>query len=86
MNERTELLEIGYQKALELLRNATTPTGILASVTDIDNYQRVFARDGVICGLAGLVSGDEVVTAGLRSTLETLAESQGPHGQIPSNV
>lgn len=86
MNERTELLEIGYQKALELLRKATTPTGILASLTDIDNYQRVFARDGVICGLAGLVSGDEVVTAGLRSTLETLAESQGPHGQIPSNV
>jgi len=86
MNERTELLEIGYQKALELLRKATTPTGILASVTDIDNYQRVFARDGIICGLAGLVSGDEVIIYGLRRTLETLAESQGPHGQIPSNV
>lgn len=86
MNESKELLKIGYQKALELLRNATTPTGILASVTGIDNYQRVFARDGVICGLAGLVSGDEVITRGLRSTLETLAESQGRHGQIPSNV
>ncbi len=86
MRNKASLHETGRKKALQILRNATTPTGILASVTDIDNYQRVFARDAVICGLAGLVCGDEIIIDGLRHTLETLAECQGPDGQIPSNV
>lgn len=86
MGKEKDRFKEGYKKAIRLLQNATTSTGILASVTDIDNYQRVFARDGVICGLAGLTSGDETITEGLRRTLETLAESQGTHGQIPSNV
>jgi hypothetical protein len=32
---------------------------VLASAQDISNYKRVWARDGVICGLAALASGEE---------------------------
>ena len=74
------------QPALDLLRTVVTPDGILASPTDITNYRRVWARDSVMCGLAGLVAGDEAITHGLRDTLTTLAGAAGPDGQIPSNV
>ncbi|MCA9666099.1 MAG: hypothetical protein KC503_10945, partial [Myxococcales bacterium] len=51
-----------------------------------DNYARVWARDGVICGLAALLSGDGELAAAFERTLETLAAAQGRAGQAPSNV
>jgi len=72
--------------SMDLLRQVSTPDGILASPTDITNYRRVWARDSVMCGLAGLVAEDSAVTDGLRATLSTLAQAAGPDGQIPSNV
>ncbi len=72
--------------ATALLRDATTPHGILASTVDRANYQRIWARDGILCGLAGLLAEDELLADGLRATLGTLAAAQGPDGQIPSNV
>jgi hypothetical protein len=76
----------GRQRAIELLRQAATPHGFVASLERTANYHRVWCRDGVICGLAGLVAGEEELTEALRATLETLAAHQGPEGQIPSNV
>ncbi len=75
-----------HLRSLELLRKATTPKGILASITDETNYRRIWARDSVICGLAGLVAQDATITEGLKASLTALAEAQGPHGEIPSNV
>lgn len=72
--------------ALGLLRAVTTPDGILASPTDTTNYRRVWARDSVMCGLAGVAAGDDALTDGLRATLSVLAAAAGPDGQIPSNV
>ena len=72
--------------ALDLLRASRSPAGFLASPTERTNYRRVWARDGVICGLAGLASGEDDLADGLRDTLETLAAHLGPQGQIPSNV
>ncbi len=71
---------------LDLLRQSLTPAGFLASPTDATNYRRVWARDGVICGLAGLASGDDTLAGGLRQTVETLFAHVGPQGQVPSNV
>lgn len=76
----------GRDRALALLRRVTTPHGLLASPHEVTNYRRVWARDGVVCGLAGLLAEDATVTDGLQATLETLAAHQGPQGQIPSNV
>ncbi len=77
---------IYYDKAIELLHKVSTPNGFLASAENISNYQRVWARDGVICGLAALASGDEKLIKTFKNTLETLAKYQHELGTIPSNV
>lgn len=82
MNNQSE----GYQKALEMLHLCCTPDGFLASTTDSANYRRIWARDGVILSLAALLTKDTELINGVRSTLITLANNQGPHGEIPSNV
>jgi Alkaline and neutral invertase len=77
---------LGYQKAIELLQKCSSTEGFLASAQNISNYKRVWARDGVICGLAALASGDEMLIETFRKTLETLAKNQHKNGTIPSNV
>ncbi len=76
----------GYARAVELLHACATQDGFLASPTDRSNYRRVWARDGVILGLAALLTEDAELVETTRRTLETLADHQGPHGEIPSNV
>ncbi|MBD3289301.1 fructofuranosidase/invertase [candidate division KSB1 bacterium] len=80
------MLEKGFEKSLQLIRDAVTSAGILASKTEFTNYKRIWARDGIVNGLAGLIAEDELITAGLKSTLLTLAKAAGAAGQIPSNV
>jgi len=78
--------DIAYYKAIDLLKQVATPNGFLASAENTSNYKRVWARDGVICGLAALASGDENLVAAFEATLQTLAKSQHCSGTIPSNV
>lgn len=73
-------------KALQVLQSCTVPQGLLASPTMHDNYQRVWARDSVIAGLAGLVSGNRPVFEAMGHALDTLVQHQASNGQIPSNV
>jgi hypothetical protein len=80
------LLTEGYQRALGLLHQCCNGDGFLASVTDHDNYHRIWSRDGIILGLASLMADDHELISGFRRTLRTLAQHQGPHGEIPSNV
>lgn len=75
-----------YEKAIDLLHKVSTNNGFLASAENTTNYQRVWARDGVICGLAALASGDEQLILTFRKTLEALANNQHVNGTIPSNV
>ena len=77
---------IVYSKAIELLHNCSSSEGFLASVSSISNYKRVWARDGVICGLAALASGDANLIATFENTIATLAKNQHQNGTIPSNV
>ena len=48
-----------YKKAIELLKENSTEKGFLASNTNKTNYKRVWSRDGVVQGLASLMSGDK---------------------------
>ncbi len=75
-----------YIKAKELLLKASTGQGFLASANNISNYKRVWARDGVICGLAALLDGDRTLVNTFKNTLLTLAKNQHKLGNIPSNV
>lgn len=77
---------IAYHKAVDLLHDVASPNGFLASAENTTNYKRVWARDGVICGLAALASGDEKLIDTFKNTLDTLAKNQHAIGTIPSNV
>ena len=77
---------LAYDKAINLLQTVSTPEGFLASAENTSNYKRVWARDGVICGLAALASGDEKLILTFRNTLDTLSKNQHKSGTIPSNV
>ena len=78
--------DIFYNKSIELLHEVATVNGFLASAENTSNYQRVWARDGVICGLAALASNDKKLIEAFEKTLETLAKHQHKIGTIPSNV
>ena len=77
---------ISYTKAIEVLERCSSSNGFLASAENTSNYKRIWARDGVICGLAALASGDENLINTFEKTLETLANNQHKNGTIPSNV
>lgn len=76
----------GYRRALGLLRAVTGPQGFTAGVEQAANVASVSTRDGVVCGLAALVSGDEELIRVFQRTLTTLRKHQGPHGEVPGNV
>jgi hypothetical protein len=80
------LTEEAYKKSLELLNSLVTDKGFIASTQQISNYKRVWARDGVISGLASLMTDDEVLISTFVKTLETLKQHQDETGRIPSNV
>lgn len=75
-----------YSKSLDLLNKCSSTEGFLASMQDVSNYRRVWARDGVICGLAALASKNEELINTFERTLKTLANNQHEIGTIPSNV
>lgn len=81
-----DIADKGYRKAVSLLRQCSTPDGFVASPEQKDNYRRIWSRDGVIIGLAALMSGDSDLVETFKKTLQTLSLYQGPHGEIPSNV
>lgn len=72
--------------SMAMVRQCITPEGYLASPSEKANYSRIWGRDGVIIGLAALMTDDTEMIAAFRETLITLAAHQGPHGEIPSNV
>jgi glycogen debranching enzyme len=79
-----------YAKSVELLKNNSTPFGILASSVSkraVDrNYLSIFGRDAAICALGMMASGDEKLISIARKSLDTLARFQAPNGQIPNSV
>jgi GH15 family glucan-1,4-alpha-glucosidase len=75
-----------YQQSIELLYKASTPFGFVASVNNITNYQRIWTRDGVITGLATLLSGESALINTFELTIHTIFKNQHPTGFFPSNV
>ena len=73
------------KRSQELLRAASTPHGIRASLVDIDNYSAIFTRDAVMAGVAGVLLNDEIIIEGFKQSLLNLKDLQGKQGQIASN-
>jgi hypothetical protein len=79
-------LNEAYRVSVDFLRQCGTDYGFRAALVDRDNYYRVWGRDGVVNGLAALMTGEEDLFRIFRSNLEYLASFQGRSGQIPSNI
>lgn len=75
-----------YDKAIELLHQARTSLGFVASINDHDNYKRVWTRDGIVTGLAALLSRDQQLIDTFNQTLQTIFAGQHPSGFFPSNT
>ncbi len=73
------------EKSRNLLREACTPWGIKASLTNLDNYGAIFTRDAVMAGIAGVLLRDKTIIEGFKYTLIHLKQLQGKQGQIASN-
>lgn len=87
MSKKRELmLSKGYVKSVELLHRCSSSKGFLASAENVSNYQRVWARDGVICGIAALATENNTLIETFENTIATLAKNQHKIGTIPSNV
>ena len=82
----SSLFDEGCKRAIDILLSCSSDDGFLASPTEHDNYRRIWARDGVIIGLAALLTENDHLCNSFKNTLLTLARYQGPHGEIPSNV
>lgn len=75
-----------YFKALKVLYDNSVKEGFLATKVSKNNYRRVWCRDGVIQGIASLMSEDERLIKTFERTLYSLKGYQDPTGRIPSNV
>ncbi len=87
------LLEVGYQRAKEVLYKNITPIGFSAcSLADNEvygtdvNYRSVWARDGAMTVVWTLDVDEPEIRACQTATLRTLLEHRSPIGQIPANV
>lgn len=85
-NKNSNIIEETNKKSIDLLRELQTEKGFLASTVDVDNYRRIWGRDGVIIGLASLTTDEEDLILTFKKTLETLKKYQNRTGRIPSNV
>ncbi len=72
--------------AWNVIEGATNPFGLMASSTAKDNYSRVWSRDSVITGLAGIYNDHDKTIEALKISLINLQKYQSTHGQIPSNI
>jgi len=75
-----------YNESLNLLRDISTIKGFIASKEDRFNYKRIWARDGVIAGLATLMSNEKDLINTFEKTLITLKKYQHRTGRIASNI
>ncbi len=73
-------------KATAILQNATLDSGIMALSEDLENYKRIWSRDSMIAGIAGLLINDSKLNLGLKNSILSLASMQHTTGAIPSNV
>jgi len=81
-----DLIKEAKEKSIELLKSLITTKGFIASSNDIDNYKRVFSRDGIIAGISSIKFKDKDLVESFKQTLLTLRRNQDKTGRIPSNV
>ncbi len=75
-----------YSRAIDLLKNGLLKQGYIASLDNLANYNRLWARDSIITGLSALLTDDRELIEGMKNTLMSLKQHQHTNGMIPSNL
>ena len=83
-----QLLSLGYQKSIELLKHNSTTYGFQAAPVNASKpeYSYLFGRDSSICALATLTDDDAGLAATAEITLESLRQTRSALGQVPFRV
>ncbi|HSB51084.1 MAG TPA: glycoside hydrolase 100 family protein [Dissulfurispiraceae bacterium] len=85
-----DLVQECYARAVALLRENSSPSGVIACAKSEKSagrhYASIFGRDAAICALGMVASRDPELTHYARNSLLTLARYQAPNGQIPKYV
>lgn len=92
-SEEQELLQQGYQQAIEAIHRNITPKGFSACSLDDNqvfgtdaNYRSVWARDGAKTVIWTLDLDEPEIRACQEQTLRTILGHQAPAGQLPAHV
>jgi len=80
------IIDEGYEKALEVLRKNVTSLGFSASPERKENYYSVWARDHSICSIAACLTDDEELIKTAKQGVLLLLRKQIDHGQVPSYI
>jgi glycogen debranching enzyme len=85
--KNNELIELAYEKALEVINECSTKNGLYASGGK-NGYKGVWSRDSVISliGAGSDIKSNELVKDQLKRSLEILGRYQSELGQIPNAV
>ncbi|MCR8560257.1 hypothetical protein KXD93_21575 [Mucilaginibacter sp. BJC16-A38] len=73
-------------RAVEVLKMASSISGIKATSELKDNYNSLWARDASVTGLAIIANQLSELYAPLKTSLINLQRAASSHGQIPSNI
>src|SRR5437867_5366896 len=75
----TNLTDATFERAIEVLKSNSSKWGIKASAS---YYNQVWARDSFISFLGSNMLEDVLLLSSCRKTIDTLAKSRSPVGQI----
>ncbi|MFT4312753.1 MAG: amylo-alpha-1,6-glucosidase [Candidatus Woesearchaeota archaeon] len=79
--------EEAYEKAKKILYECSTKHGFIAAKKQKKgNYNRIWARDSMICSISAFMSDDPKLIGTAKQSLVTLIKNQHEQGEIPSNV
>ena len=83
-----EIIRIGYQKSISLLKQNTTKYGFQAAPVNSQkpDYCMLFGRDSSICSWSVLAHPDQELVKSAVITLESLRQSRSELGQVPFRV
>jgi hypothetical protein len=73
-------------KAIDVLKNASTPFATKGSSIQKDNYRHLWARNSAVSGLAITSNNITELTGPFKSSLMLLQKAASKHEQIPSTI
>jgi hypothetical protein len=88
--KENELIRECYARSVQLLKNNSQPSGIIACARSEKavgrQYASIFGRDAAICSMGMVLSKDRELINSAKKSLFTLAKYQAQNGQIPKYV